>query len=83
MKTISLSDEAYERLLAWKDSPKDSFSSVVLKTVPKRGTLADLGKEIDKLPPLTEELPLLTRNVSEFSRVPDLRVEDYTEADTL
>ena len=55
MKTISLSDEAYERLLAWKDSPKDSFSSVVLETVPKRGTLADLGEEIDKLPPLTEE----------------------------
>ena len=55
MKTISLSDEAYKRLLVWKDSPKDSFSSVVLKTVPKRGTLADLGKEIDKLPPLTEE----------------------------
>jgi len=55
MKTITLSDEAYERLLAWKDSPKDSFSSVVIKTVPKRGTLADLGEEIDKLPPLTEE----------------------------
>ncbi|MCK4819315.1 antitoxin VapB family protein [bacterium] len=55
MKTISLSDKAYERLLAWKNSPKDSFSSVVLRTVPKRGTLADLGEEIDKLPPLTEE----------------------------
>lgn len=32
---------------------------------------------------LRTELPLLTRNVSEFSRVPDLRVEDYTKADTL
>ena len=55
MKTISLSDEAYERLKAWKDSPKESFSAVVLKTVAKRGTLADLAEEIDKLPPLTEE----------------------------
>ncbi len=55
MKTISLSDEAYERLLSWKDSPKESFSYVVLKTVPRRGTLADLAEEIDKLSPLTEE----------------------------
>lgn len=55
MKTISLTDQAYERLAAWKDSPKDSFSTVVLKVVPKRGTLADLGTEIDKLPPLTDE----------------------------
>ena len=55
MKTISLTDDAYERLLSWKESSKESFSSVVLKIVPKRGTLADLASEIDKLPPLTDE----------------------------
>lgn len=55
MKTITLSDEAYQRLAAWKTSPKESFSQVVLKVVPKRGTLADLAREMDRLPPLTEE----------------------------
>lgn len=54
MKTITLTDEAYNRLAAWKASPKESFSSVVLKIVPKRGTLADLAKEMDSLPPLTD-----------------------------
>jgi predicted CopG family antitoxin len=55
MKTISLTEEAYQRLLAWKDSNKESFSAVVLKIVPKRGTLADLGAQMDRLPPLTDE----------------------------
>jgi predicted CopG family antitoxin len=55
MKTITLTDEAYQRLLQWKASPKESFSSVVLKVVPKRGTLADLAKQMDSLPPLTDE----------------------------
>lgn len=53
MKTISLTDEAYERLASWKLNGKESFSSVVLKVVPKRGTLADLGAEIDNLPTMT------------------------------
>ena len=52
MKTITLTDEAYERLKAWKDAERDSFSKVVLAKVPKRGTLADLGQQIDKLPKL-------------------------------
>ena len=55
MKTISLSDEAYERLAAWKETGKESFSAVVLKVVPKRGTLGDLGAQMDRLSPLTEE----------------------------
>lgn len=55
MKTITLTEEAYERLKAWKDSPKESFSQVVLKSVPKRGTFGDLHEAFNKLPPLTEE----------------------------
>jgi predicted CopG family antitoxin len=54
VKTITLTDEAYERLASWKESPKESFSRVVLKVVRKRGTLGDLGAEIDRLPPLTD-----------------------------
>jgi predicted CopG family antitoxin len=55
MKTISLSDQAYERLRSWKKTPKESFSRIVLRVVPKRGTLSDLATEIDKLPALTDE----------------------------
>lgn len=55
MKTITLTEEAYERLKAWKDSPKESFSQVVLKSVPKRGTAGDMEEAFKKLPPLTEE----------------------------
>lgn len=55
VKTITLTDEAYERLKAWKESPKESFSQVVLKSVPKRGTAADMEEAFKKLPPLTEE----------------------------
>ncbi len=55
MKTITLTEEAYERLRAWKDRRLDSFSKVVLAKVPKKGTLADLAAEVEKLPPLTDE----------------------------
>ncbi len=67
MKTITLSDEAYQRLAAWKTSPKESFSQVVLKVVPKRGTLADLAKEMDKLPPLTDEQAKLMEETIAFA----------------
>ena len=46
MKTITLTEEAYERIAVLKESPKDSFSKVILRSVPKRGTAA-------QLPPLT------------------------------
>ena len=39
----------------WKDSSQDSFSNVVLRVVPKRGTLADLLENLKQLPPLTDE----------------------------
>ncbi len=39
MKTITLDDEAYARLKAWKRSPGDSFSKVVKRIVPDAGTL--------------------------------------------
>ena len=55
MKTITLTDDAYVRLKSWKDEALDSFSKVVLAKVPKKGTLADLGSEIDKLPSLSDE----------------------------
>lgn len=54
MKTVTLSEEAYRRLAAWKDAELDSFSKVVLAKVPKKGTLGDLAAELDRLAPLSD-----------------------------
>ncbi|GEM_PF-2015566 len=47
MKTISLTDEACERLKSWKTVAGESFSKVVPKTVPKRGTAGELDAAFD------------------------------------
>jgi predicted CopG family antitoxin len=54
MKTITLTEAAYERLKAWK-AGKDSFSQVVLRVVPKRGTFGDLDEAFKALPTLSGE----------------------------
>lgn len=56
MKTVTFSEEAYERLKSWKDSSRESFSSVVLRVVPKRGTAADLHAAFRELPVLGSEM---------------------------
>lgn len=55
MKTITLTEEAYLRLKSWKTDPSESFSKVVLKAVPKRGTAADMEEGFKRLPELTEK----------------------------
>ena len=55
MKTITLTDEAYEQIAALKSSPKDSFSKVILRVVPRRGTAAQMLAGVAELPPLTEQ----------------------------
>jgi predicted CopG family antitoxin len=71
MKTITLTDGAYERLKAWK-SGKDSFSQVVLRTVPKRGTFGDLDEASKILPSLSEaETDVLQEVLSSEARQPD------------
>jgi predicted CopG family antitoxin len=54
MKTITLSEAAYERLKAWKTGG-ESFSQVVLRLVPKRGTFGDLNESFKALPALSVE----------------------------
>lgn len=39
MKTITLDDEAYGRLKAWKKGTSESFSSVVKRVLPSPGSL--------------------------------------------
>ena len=49
MKTITLTEEAYARLSTWKESPKDSFSKVVERVVPTRGSLSGVMVAWEKL----------------------------------
>ena len=53
MKTITLTDDAYERISVLKTSPKDSFSRVILRVVPKRGTALQMLAAVADLPKLT------------------------------
>jgi len=53
MKTITLTDGAYQRLIVWKENPKDSFSKVVERVVPARGNLQNVVSALDSLPPLS------------------------------
>jgi predicted CopG family antitoxin len=39
MKTITLDEEAYSRLKAWKKGSSESFSSVVKRVLPAPGSL--------------------------------------------
>jgi len=53
MKTIALSDSAYERLASWKTGHGDTFSTVVERLVPAKGTVgAALGaaRALPRLP---------------------------------
>ena len=55
MKTVTLSESAYERLSAWKVSPKDSFSRVIERVVPQRGTMSEALLKVQGLPHLSRE----------------------------
>jgi len=52
MKTISLSESAYQRLLSWKEG--DTFSEVIEKLIPPKGTLQAALKASRILPKLSE-----------------------------
>ncbi len=71
MKTITLTDDAYERLLSWKQSPKDSFSSVVIRLVPPRGTLGQLIEDVRQLPPLSSKQFKAMEDAAAWGRKPD------------
>ena len=55
MKSISLTDEADQKLKSWKTEPSESFSKVVLKAVPERGTAAKMEQGFKRLPALTQK----------------------------
>lgn len=52
MKTIALSEEAYERLAVWKTGRTDTFSAVIERLIPPKGTMAAAIDAAESLPDL-------------------------------
>ncbi|MFT5240175.1 MAG: putative CopG family antitoxin [Kiritimatiellia bacterium] len=78
MKTISLTDEAYKRLKEWKDESNDSFSKVVLKVVPEKGTLGQMLEDVKKLPTLSPEQARVMEESARYGRDPEGNRDPWT-----
>jgi predicted CopG family antitoxin len=50
MKTIAVSEKAYMRLASWKDGRNDTFSAVIERLIPPKGTLAAALEAAESLP---------------------------------
>lgn len=55
-RTISISEEAYEKLKNLKSSEKDSFSDVILRYYPKKRKLSEVLAEIGPNPELADAI---------------------------
>jgi len=55
-RTISISEEAYEKLKSLKTSEKDSFSDVILRYYPKKRKLSEVLAEIGPNPELADAI---------------------------
>ncbi|MHC1624400.1 MAG: antitoxin VapB family protein [Methermicoccaceae archaeon] len=55
-KTISISEEAYEKLKSLKESETDSFSTVIIRYFPKKKKLSELLAEIGHDPELANSI---------------------------
>ena len=71
MKTITLTPEAYQRLKDWKEPHGDSFSKVVLRVVPERGTLGQMAAEVGQLPRLTRKNAMVMEEAAQWGREPE------------
>jgi len=78
MKTITLTDQAYQRLKDWKASPKDSFSAVVLKVVPERGTLGQMIEDVGHLPELSRKNAVVMEEAATWGRDPSSHKDPWT-----
>ena len=78
MKTITLNDDAYQRLLSWKSSQRDSFSGVVLRVVPKKGSLGSIVEAARELPPLTNKNMMVMEETIAWGRDPKKHRDAWT-----
>ena len=52
MKTIAVSEKAYSRLASWKTGRADTFSAVIERLIPPKGTLGAALEAAASLPSL-------------------------------
>ena len=52
MKTIAVSEKAYTRLASWKTDRSDTFSAVIERLIPPKGTLGAALEAAKSLPDL-------------------------------
>jgi predicted CopG family antitoxin len=62
-KTISITEEAYERLKALKKDEKTSFSDVIVRYYPVRRKLADVLAEIGDCSELADSVEKVSRDM--------------------
>ena len=62
-KTISITEEAYERLKNLKKNDKASFSDVILEHYPKKKKLSDVLKGIGANPELADSIEKVSREM--------------------
>lgn len=55
-KTISITEEAYDKLKSLKASDKDSFSDVIIKYYPKKRKLSEILTEMEPNPELADAI---------------------------
>lgn len=68
MKTITLDEDAYERLKSWKRRGGDSFSAVVKRVVPRAGTLESMALfAVERVPSVDERDELLESSIENRS----------------
>ena len=53
LKTIAVSEKAYTRLASWKNGRGDTFSAVIERLIPPKGTLAAALEAAESLPDLS------------------------------
>ena len=78
MKTITLTDEAYTRLKEWKSRDSDSFSRVILRLIPDKGTLSQMLDDVQHLPALNEKQAKLMEESAAWGRDPRRHREPWT-----
>ena len=78
MKTITLTDEAYQRLASWKGEQRVSFSKVVLSVVPKKGTMGQILEDVKALPSLSSKQTKVMEEAATWGRQPNSLRDKWT-----
>lgn len=67
MKTITITENSYSRLKSWKKEGRDSFSKVIERMIPERGTFGAVLDYLEKNDhmPSDEKNDLMEKSVTE------------------